>query len=148
MTDRMDHHVPLRLANFLMTVVLGLSAVAGGLKNTEPRDCQDGNEGVSINDFIVWDGDGMSDVPVFSQYPCSVARTIKYETFDITARAGLDYVAVSQGTFVFQAGTTSATLKIRILGEINSEPDETFGVRLVAGAVFADPEAVVTIKER
>lgn len=146
----MGHQVLSRLASVLTTAVLGISSLAGTAKNNEPEQCGTGTGGggVSINDFIVWDGSGENDEPVYSTLPCPFPRTIKFETFDITARAGHDYVAVNQGTFIFPAGTTTATLKIRILGEAVREPDETFGIRLISGATFNDPIAEVTIKER
>jgi hypothetical protein len=145
----MGHHVLGRLASFLTTVVLAISSLAGTVKNTEPQQCGVGGDGgVSIDDFIVWDGSGENDEPVWSVAPCPFPRTIKFETFDITARAGLDYVPVHQGIFTFPAGTTSATFKIQILGEPQREPDETFGIRLTSGATFVDPIAEVTIKER
>jgi hypothetical protein len=137
-----------QLASFLTTVVLGISSLVGTPRNNEPEQCGvGGGGGVSIDDFIVWDGSGENDEPVWSTLPCPFPRTIKFETFDISARAGQDYVAVSQGTFTFPAGTTSATLKIQILGEPVREPDETFGIRLISGATFVDPIAEVTIKE-
>lgn len=144
----MGHHVLSRLASVLTTAVLAISSLVGTGRNTEPEQCgTGGGGGVSIDDFIVWDGSGENDRPVRSALPCLYPRTIKFETFDITARAGQDYVAVIQGTFIFPAGTTTATLKIEILGDAVREPDETFGIRLISGATFTDPIAEVTIKE-
>jgi len=143
----MDHRLLSRLVNVLTTAVLVISGPMDTSKNLEPQQCGAG-EGVSIDDFIVWDGSGENDGPVRSLLPCSVTRTIKFETFDISARAGQDYVAVTQGTLIFPAGTTTATIKVTILGEYLNEQDETFGIRLTSGATFADPVAVVTIKER
>ncbi len=144
----MDHRLLSRLVNVLTTAVLVISGLADTAKNLETEQCRGGNDGVSIDDFIVWDGSGENDAPVRSPLPCAVTRTIKFETFDISARAGQDYVAVHQGTLIFPAGTTSATIKVTILGGVTNEQDETFGVRLISGAKFNDPVAVVTIKER
>jgi hypothetical protein len=143
----MSHHVLSRLASVLTTAVLAISSLVDTVTNTEPERCGIGGGGVSIDDFIVWDGSGENDEPVHSSLPCPYPRTIKFETFDITARAGQDYVGVSQGTLIFPAGTTTATLRIQILGEALREPDETFGIRLISGATFTDPIAEVTIKE-
>ncbi|MCU1268378.1 MAG: Na-Ca exchanger/integrin-beta4 [Acidobacteria bacterium] len=57
---------------------------------------------------------------------------VDYTTADITATAGADYVPAS-GTLVFNDGETSKTFDIPILDDANTEPDETFLVRLQNG---------------
>ncbi len=63
------------------------------------------------------------------------AVTVQYETVDFTARStgtGItDFVAKS-GTITFAAGSNTASekIRIRIIGDINFENDETFQVRL------------------
>lgn len=55
--------------------------------------------------------------------------TVKYQTVDGTAKAGLDYDA-RQGTLTFTPGETSKTVSVPIIGDIADEPDETFRVQL------------------
>jgi hypothetical protein len=52
-----------------------------------------------------------------------------YETVDITATAGQDYVAVA-GSKVILAGQTSTTIPVTILADTAFESDETFTLRL------------------
>lgn len=105
-----------------------------------------------MEDFIVWvdvPGGGVNaDVPVWAANACGTTRTITYRTYDITARAGEDYVGVNSGTVVLPAGTKNTKIRIQILAKTAAAPDETFGIRLLSGAKFVDPEAVVTIKSR
>lgn len=108
--------------------------------------------GVGIDDYIVWvdipDGGGYAEVPVWAAQACQVARTITYKTYDITARAGTDYVGVNSATFQIPGGALRTTVRIRILAKTAPEPDESFGVLLTSGARFDDPDATVTIKTR
>lgn len=104
------------------------------------------NNGVSIDDFLVWDGPGQEgSVPVRIPVPCDEDRTITYRTYDITAKAGEDYVGVTSGSIVVPAGATSVSIKIQIIADTKPEPRETFGVRLVSGADFDDADAEGTI---
>jgi hypothetical protein len=116
---------------------------------TPTRDpCDDGL--VSIDDFVMWDSveGGVAEVPVNSRVPCPEARTIVYSTYDGTARAGSDYVAVQRGTFQIPAGATRTTVKIRIIGDQAIEPTEYFGIRLLSGAKFSDPTGIVFLRDR
>jgi hypothetical protein len=129
----------------VVTISLGLTGPIG------PPPCDDDKDPcdpVSIDDFIMWESIGTASVPVWSRVPCDHARTITYSTYDLTARAGEDYVGVSSGTFVFPAGQTRATVTIQVVRDNVTEPVEHFGVRLTAGARFDDPDAVVTINDR
>ena len=143
MSQRMLRHVATAL-----TAVLGL---AGG---TDPdptnQDPCDPDDGVTIDDFIMWDGPGAgtADLPVRSRKACAQDRVITFTTYDITARAGEDYVGVQSGTVVLRAGTTSTTVRIQIIGDVIQEPTEYFGVRLLQGAKFDDADAVVVIRDR
>jgi endoglucanase len=73
---------------------------------------------------------------------------VNYNTVDITAKAGSDYVGTS-GTLVFDPGVTSKTIRVSLRDDTVSEPTETFGVRLsspTGGAVIGSSAwAVVTI---
>jgi N-acetylneuraminic acid mutarotase len=72
--------------------------------------------------------------------------TVDYATADGTAEAGVDYVAKS-GTLMIPAGQTSGVININVIGDMGTEPDETFFVNL-SNAKFAtitDGQAQVTI---
>jgi acetyl esterase/lipase len=73
--------------------------------------------------------------------------TVEYRTIDQSATANLDYLE-SHGTVVFNAGQTSATIPIRILGDATVEPDETISIELsnVTGAILAADRVTVVIE--
>jgi len=116
---------------------------------TEPIPTCPPGSGVGIDDFIIWvDGTGGSaDIPIRSALPCASTRTITYKTYDITARAGTDYVGVTSGTVTLTGGANYTTVRIRIMGK-QAGPDITFGVLLTSGANFTDSDGTVTIKSR
>jgi Ca2+-binding RTX toxin-like protein len=60
-----------------------------------------------------------------------VATTVHWQTSNVSATAGSDYVAAS-GDVTIAAGATSATVTIAIIGDTNFEPTETFNVTLSA----------------
>jgi chitinase len=74
--------------------------------------------------------------------------TVTYATADGTARAGVDYQAVS-GTLTFNPGQTQQTITVPVLPATQAEPDETFTLNLTgpAGATLARAQAVGTIKD-
>ncbi|HZM77983.1 MAG TPA: hypothetical protein VFC19_19870 [Candidatus Limnocylindrales bacterium] len=140
----------------LIAVAATLSlAWPGGVRvPTEPTEpipsCPPGSE-VGIDEYIVWvdvPGGGSADIPIRSALPCPATRTISYKTYDITARAGVDYVGVNSGTVTLTGGSNYTTAQIRILYKTSTGPDLTFGVLLTSGARFTDPDATVTIKFR
>ena len=57
--------------------------------------------------------------------------TIKYETQDVSAIAGSDYMATS-GDLVFNAGQTSKTISVPIIGDTTPEKPEAFFVNLLS----------------
>jgi len=129
----------------LLTVILGVT----GLSRTDAAwaDSDPCEGSVSIGDFVMWDGDmgGSAQVPVTATIACAYSRIITYRTFDMTAKAGTDYQAVLNGRVVLNPGETSAKAVVEVAGKSMPEPPKRFGVRLLSGALFADPEAVVTI---
>jgi aryl-phospho-beta-D-glucosidase BglC (GH1 family) len=74
--------------------------------------------------------------------PVSVA----YSTANGTARAGIDYQAVS-GTLTFAPGTTSLTVDVPILANASGASTTTFFLNLASasGATIADAQATATI---
>jgi len=61
--------------------------------------------------------------------PTTIAVSVHYSTLDGTATAGEDYTAVD-GTLVFAPGETAKTVRVNIIGDRKTEPDETFTVVL------------------
>jgi hypothetical protein len=57
--------------------------------------------------------------------------TVKYVMADVTAQAGSDYTAVSNGALTFAAGITSQTITIKVLGDTLPEGTESFAVNLL-----------------
>jgi hypothetical protein len=57
------------------------------------------------------------------------AVSFDYRTEDGTGTAGVDYTAVS-GSKTINAGATSTTIDVPILGDTDDESDETFTLRL------------------
>lgn len=133
-----------RLATLATAIMLGVSPVP-----IEPTtdSCPPGS-GVGLDDYVVWvdGGGGFADVPLRAALACDISRTIRYRTFDLSARAGEDYVGVLSGSVTLPAGSTATVVRIQVYGKQLPQPDETFGVLLTSGATFTDPEAIVTIK--
>jgi hypothetical protein len=146
----MSHRVWHRWAS-LLVLSMGIVVPAEPTPNPgPPPDPCAPDSTVSIEDYVMWDSveGGTAEVPVYAKVPCLHARLISFSTRDGTARAGADYVAVQRGTFVFPAGTVRTTVPVKILGYDLPEPPEYFGIRLLSGAKFDDPDAVVTIVDR
>ncbi|HET9436020.1 MAG TPA: Calx-beta domain-containing protein [Candidatus Limnocylindrales bacterium] len=80
--------------------------------------------------------------------PLETATTIGWRTIDGTAIAGVDYVGVAAGTVVFEAGVTTATVQVSLLGDGAFEPDEGFTIELTTWASLnlADRTGAVTIR--
>ena len=81
----------------------------------------EGNSGLTAAVFTV----RLSNASVF------VSR-IRWQTQDVTAKAGSDYVA-SSGEVVFQSGETAKTFVVPVLGDTVFEPEESFNI-VVTGA--------------
>ena len=92
---------------------------------------------LSINNVSVNDGAAGAT----AQFTVSLSKaatgsiTIGYGTADGTAKAGIDYKAVS-GTLTFKPGTTSQTISVPINPDTTAKPNETFQVNL-ANAIGA-----------
>jgi hypothetical protein len=72
--------------------------------------------------------------------------SVQYATADGTAIADSDYTATS-GTLIFNAGETSKTVIVKVIGDTLAEPNETFFLNLISvtGAAIADGQGVGTI---
>jgi acetyl esterase/lipase len=78
--------------------------------------------------------------------PATQLVTVEYRSVDGTAIAGSDYVA-AQGTITFLPGQTSATIPLRIFGDSDIEPEETFAIALTnaIGATIGTPNVTIEI---
>lgn len=105
-----------------------------------------------ISDVSVVEGDSGTTtalVPVWLSYPPAATVTVGYATVDGTATAGSDYLATN-GLLSFPAGSTTNFIRVRILGDVLTEPDEVLFVNLfnVTNAVLGDPQGAVLILDR
>ena len=71
--------------------------------------------------------------------PQSVPVTVDYTTQNLTATAGVDYLA-SQGTLTFAPGQTTQTITVHVLGNPNPEASMNFAVDL------SDPQLPATVE--
>ncbi|MCB9446639.1 MAG: hypothetical protein H6669_20600 [Ardenticatenaceae bacterium] len=95
----------------------------------------------SISDSSRLEGDSGTSSMVFTVWlskPSTQEATVKYITSPGTALAGADYIHTG-GTLTFAAGETMKTITVAIVGDEESEPNETFSVSLntpTGGAVI------------
>ncbi len=67
--------------------------------------------------------------------PAKQAATVQYATVDGSAKAGIDYVAVS-GQLNFNAGESNKTIQVTVLGDSKEESTETFLLQLSNPTVY------------
>ncbi|PYJ02025.1 MAG: hypothetical protein DME25_17060, partial [Verrucomicrobia bacterium] len=68
--------------------------------------------------------------------PTNATVTVDFYTTDLTAEAGMDYLATN-GTLVFGPNQTSQTLAVTVLGDLLDESDETFQLTLTNATVLS-----------
>jgi hypothetical protein len=89
---------------------------------------------VTIDDAVVTEGDSGTKnavVTVRLSSPMSTSLTLNWATRNVTAAAGLDYLA-QIGRAIIPAGSTRTEISVSVLGDRIFEPDEFFDV-LVSG---------------
>ncbi len=106
-------------------------------------------ETLSIDDVSLMEGDsGLSDAvfTVSLSSPREDDVFIDFATADGTASAGPDYRA-TEGREMIEAGDTTTTIEVPVVGDVLSEPNETFFVNIesVEGPPIADGQGVGTI---
>jgi ribosomal protein L35AE/L33A len=87
---------------------------------------------LSINDVAMLEGNSGNSQATFTvslSTASGQAVTVQYATADGTATAGSDYQART-GTLTFAAGQMTRNLNVRISGDTQVEPDETYFVNL------------------
>jgi ELWxxDGT repeat protein len=83
---------------------------------------------LSVGNATVTEGDSGNVNATFTislSVPFYQDFTVNYATSDLTATAGLDYVAQS-GVLYFPMGTTQRTVTVPVIGDLLDEPNETF----------------------
>lgn len=74
--------------------------------------------------------------------------SFSWSTSDNTAKAGLDYIAVTGSVLVFNPGETAKNIEVLIVNDSEFEPDETFNVTIsnIKNAKVITYRTTVTIK--
>ncbi|UBF23864.1 hypothetical protein K9N68_19135 [Kovacikia minuta CCNUW1] len=103
-----------------------------------------------INDVSLNEGNSGTTNAVFTVSLSAASTqsvTVSYATANGTAVAGSDYTATN-GQLSFNAGETSKTISVPILGNTVVEPNETFFVNLSspANATLSDAQGLATIR--
>jgi len=139
--------------NEMFTVDLS-GAVNADLGDAQGAATIVGDDGplLAISDSQLVEGDTGTSYLSFTVTLSAAAASdvqVSYATLDGTARAGTDYGAVANGVLIFKAdqNETEKTVQVPVLGDLQNESDETFGIRLFGATVagVADGEAVGTI---
>ena len=107
---------------------------------------------LSIDDVTVTEGDTGNVEATFTvtlSEAADAAVTVDYATADDTATVGQDYVE-NTGTLTFEAGVTTQTITVEVIGDTDVEPDETFFVNLSNvsdNVTLADMQGIGTIAD-
>ena len=104
---------------------------------------------LTITDVILTEGNSGTQTANFAvklSNPSAQTITVAYQTANVTATAGSDYIAQT-GTITFNPGETSKTVSVVINGDTTVEVNETFKVTLSTpvNATIADSEGIGTI---
>jgi beta propeller repeat protein len=104
---------------------------------------------VSINDVTITEGNsgtGNANFIVSLSNPSNQTITVAYQTGNISAVAGTDYITQT-GTITFNPGEVSKTVGVIVNGDTLIENNETFKVNLSTpvNATIADGEGIGTI---
>lgn len=125
----------------------GVDNMSGG----DGNDVLDsGERGLSINDVVIgFEGNSGFQNATFTVVLSSQSAltvTVNAATVDGTARAGSDYIGVSQ-SLTFLPGELTKTVTVQVLGDITPEFDENFFVELTnpINAVLTDSFGIGTI---
>ena len=115
------------------TIAMG-APIAVTVADTEVEEA----EGATLDFVVSMDRAAAHDIEIW------------YRTYDGTATAGADYVAVSS-SFTMTAGETTKTVSVSVLDDAHDEGAETVkfwlsGVRGLSASQLTDPHAVGTIR--
>ena len=104
---------------------------------------------ISINDVTLTEGDSGTTTFNFTvtlSNPSSQTITVAYQTSNVDAVAGTDYV-IKNGSITFNSGETTQPLSVIVNGDTSVEDNETFKVNLSTpvNATIADGDGIGTI---
>ncbi|MBD1906589.1 DUF4347 domain-containing protein [Funiculus sociatus GB2-A5] len=104
---------------------------------------------ISIDDVSITEGNDGTVNAIFTvslSNPSSLPVRINYATANNTAIASSDYTTTN-GTLTFNAGVTTQTISVPVIGELASEATESFFVNLSnpINATIADNQGIGTI---
>jgi subtilisin-like proprotein convertase family protein len=77
--------------------------------------------------------------PVVLSIPQQTEVVATYSTQDNSAAAGRDYLPVTNGTVLFQAGQTTATITVQVIGSIVQEGNRDFFVNITGVSPTSNP---------
>ncbi len=111
------------------------STIADGqaVGNIVDDDSQGSSATIIINDVTVTEGNSGTTDAVFTVTLSKASTstvTVQYSTQDNSATAPDDYTAIGLGTVTFNPGQTSKNITVKVKGDLNVEPTETFFVNL------------------
>lgn len=103
----------------------------------------------SVSGGAANEGDGYARFTITLDRAATVPVTVTYQTADISAASGGDYVATS-GTIGFAPGETARTVAVQIIDDTEAEAEERFALELtgiagVTGAGLATARGVMAI---
>ena len=87
--------------------------------------------GFASKAYHVIEGGGSITVQVTRSGATDSQLTVEYATQDLTATAGSDYVAVTNGTLTFARGESAQNITIKVLDDDVVEADEQFLIKLL-----------------
>lgn len=122
------------LALFLISFFCSCSKSGGGTSTPKPT--------VTISNASQTEGTGAGTTMKFTinlSAPYDGQVTVTVSTLDGTAKAGLDFIAITNQAIVFQAGDLQKELSVSIIADAQREGDENFSVMLT-GATNANIE--------
>jgi hypothetical protein len=105
---------------------------------------------LAVNDVTINEGNSGTTNAVFTvslSAPSTQAIQFNYATTNGTATAGSDYTSKA-GQLSFNPGEKTKTISIPVLGDTQSEPNETFSLNLSnpTNATIADGQGLATIR--
>jgi hypothetical protein len=117
-----------------------------GVEHAPAQAC--GQTTVSVLDAFAFEPEGHMTFTVRLTAPAAGIETVGYQTRDVTALAGADYVATS-GIVTFAAGQAQQLVTVPLLSDVVSEGDETFALEftIATGVVVGDGYGVGTIRD-
>jgi uncharacterized delta-60 repeat protein/uncharacterized repeat protein (TIGR01451 family) len=139
--------------NTVFSVVL-TNATGGAIltgPTTVPVTILDDKVGLSFSTpiYAVSETAGTVSLSVFRQNGTNLTTTVQYSTANLTASAGINYVAITNATLTFNPGETTKNFSVQVLHDPRITGDLQFAVNLfnpsAPARLFNYPSAVVNV---